>query len=325
MKIFQIAMGRFEIYIVFFAFCFSFLPEFSSPMLLATIFFTIASNNMIGLTACIYFDAILCLVIHADFYELCAYILLTLFGSVLTSYLQKKQYRKFVYLIIIALSISIPSIFQFLAAFTFDKQLAGYGFITGIVTSFLVFLFFDKISIYTTNQKKRSLEEILDIDYPLALEYKEYSNKEYTHARKVSDLCGMCADIIGIDEKIAKAAGFYYKIGKLVKKKDFVKDSINIAQKHLFPTEVTMVLAEYNGELCFPTTKISAMVHLVDALVTKFEIIGKDTLESSWNHDVVIYQVFNEISASGIYDESGLTMNQFLKIREFFVKGNDLL
>ena len=57
----------------------------------------------------------------------------------------------------------------------------------------------------------------------------------------------------------------------------------------------------------------------------KFEILDKDTLNSTWNHDVVVYQLFNEISSSGIYDESGLTMNQYIKIRDFFVKGNKII
>ena len=34
---------------------------------------------------------------------------------------------------------------------------------------------------------------------------------------------------------------------------------------------------------------------------------------------MVIYQTLNEYSASGIYDQSGLGMNMFLKIREYLV------
>ena len=40
---------------------------------------------------------------------------------------------------------------------------------------------------------------------------------------------------------------------------------------------------------------------------------------------MVIYQTLNDESSSGIYDSSGLTMNQFLKIREFLAKEEELL
>ena len=97
-----------------------------------------------------------------------------------------------------------------------------------------------------------------------------------------------------------------------------------LAQADCFPPEVVSILAEYNGELRLPSTIESALVHIVDTLVTKFEILDKNTVSSTWNYEVVIYQAMNEKSSTGLYDESGLTMNQFLKIRDFFVKGEKL-
>ena len=55
-------------------------------------------------------------------------------------------------------------------------------------------------------------------------------------------------------------------------------------------------------------------------IVTKFDLLDKDTFSSGWNREIVIYQTMNEKSAEGLYDESGLSMNQFLTIREMLVK-----
>lgn len=312
------------IYCVLF-FLFTFLPEFTCPVFLMAVLFTVISNYIVSLTVCIYLEAIICLTVHADFYEFCAYLFLTLFGCILTFYLKKSNYRKFVYFIIIALSISIPLIFHFLASFTFSKEILIYGLCIGIITDLVFFLFFDKIDYYSKNQKSRNIDEILKDTYPLILDLKAASEKEFSHAKKVSDLCGACAPIIGVDEKAARAAGLYYRIGKLEQSQNVASCSTQIAQIHLFPNEITSVLHEYNAELQNPSSKLSAMVHLINALVTKFEILDKDTLNSTWNHDVVVYQLFNEISSSGIYDESGLTMNQYIKIRDFFVKGNKII
>ena len=60
---------------------------------------------------------------------------------------------------------------------------------------------------------------------------------------------------------------------------------------------------------------------MVDAVTAKFEFLDKDTLSNTWNHSILVYQTLDEISSKGIYDQSGLSMNQYMKIREYLVKG----
>ena len=48
----------------------------------------------------------------------------------------------------------------------------------------------------------------------------------------------------------------------------------------------------------------------------RFSVNDKDSMKSTWNQNMVIYQTINELSQKGFYDNSGLTMNQFLVIRE---------
>ena len=60
-------------------------------------------------------------------------------------------------------------------------------------------------------------------------------------------------------------------------------------------------------------------------LLKKLEVLDEDTVGSNWNQDMVIYQTLNEYSAAGLYDRSGLSMNMFLKIREYLVNEEALL
>ena len=53
--------------------------------------------------------------------------------------------------------------------------------------------------------------------------------------------------------------------------------------------------------------------------------LGKNTLAHIIAAEMVIYQTLNEFSAQGLYDQSGLSMNMFLKIREYLVKEEALL
>ena len=72
------------------------------------------------------------------------------------------------------------------------------------------------------------------------------------------------------------------------------------------------------------STPESALVHMVDAIVKKLEVMHKDVGNSQWNRDMLIYQTLNEFSSTGLYDQSGMSMNQFLKAREFLAKEESL-
>ena len=97
------------------------------------------------------------------------------------------------------------------------------------------------------------------------------------------------------------------------------------AQRACFPEKVIRIIGEYNGEEALPSTIESAIVHMVDGLLKKLEVLDEDTVGSNWNQDMVIYQTLNEYSAAGLYDRSGLSMNMFLKIREYLVNEEALL
>ena len=91
-----------------------------------------------------------------------------------------------------------------------------------------------------------------------------------------------------------------------------------------FPEKVIQIIAEYYGEEEKPSSPESALVHIVDALVIKLEKMKEGVGLSQWNKEMIIYQTLNEFSSSGIYDVSGLGMNQFLKIREYLTKEESL-
>ena len=95
---------------------------------------------------------------------------------------------------------------------------------------------------------------------------------------------------------------------------------MRIAQDNCFSQRLVAILEEYNGQKRLPGSVESAIVQIAYMIVTKFDLLDKDTFSSTWNRDIVIYQSMNEKSAEGLYDCSGLSMNQFLTIRELLVK-----
>lgn len=302
---------------------FVFLPAYMAPVMIPALFLTAAGNERIGMVAVTYLNTLLCMVSNASYYEYASYTLLTVCGCMLSLLYARKKLRIYGCVILLALSIVIPCMFYYISCYEMNYWLYLFALANGIVTVLLMLFCFDKLYHYAKEDKKRSLSEIIAEDFPLVQEVKRYSEIDYAHAVKVSRVARACARHVGANEMVAAAAGFYYRIGKL-EGEPFVENGVSLAEINCFPQEVIDILQEYNGEQKAISTLESAIVHMVDLLVTKFELLDQDTLRSEWNHDIVIYQTLNEKSSEGIYDASGMGMNQFLNIRTYLAKGVDL-
>lgn len=301
-------------------FVFPFLPAYCAPVILPAIFLAGASTAAIGMAGSIYLDILLCMVSERSYFELAAYLILSVCGCLLASWLEEKQYRFYLSCVILGLNTAIPSAFYFFGMYEHNLYLLIYSAFCGVISCLAVLLFFPKVWRRGQNELVYTLREIIEPDFPLVEEIRNFSELDYMHARNVSKTAYQCALLIGADADTAAAAGFYYRLGKL-EGEPFVQNGVRRAQDKLFPQGVIEILGEYNGEEVLPQTRESAIVHMVDAVVTKFELLDRDTVLNSWNHDIVIYQTLDEKSSSGIYDQSGLSMNQYLKIREYLVKG----
>ena len=127
---------------------------------------------------------------------------------------------------------------------------------------------------------------------------------------------GAVVRVVGL---VGLAGGFYYRMGRWIGE-PYIKNAVNKAESLCFPAELISILAEYYGEEQLPSSPESALVHMVDAVVIRLEAMEQNVGQSVWNRDIVIYQTVNDFSSSEIYDHSGMSMNQFLKIREFLAK-----
>ncbi len=305
-------------------FIFTFFPAYLAPVLIPAVWITAVSNPAVGAVVSVYLNLFLCMMSECSYYELAYYILFSLVGVLAASWLEKKKNRVSLSFILFATSLVFPELFYYLATFQRNPTLMKGGAVCGAAAVLFSMMFFQKINGQAKAEDEHNLKEIIEPSYPLAKELKAYSQVDYLHAQNVSKTAYQCALLIQADADVAAAAGFYYRLGK-IEGEPFVANGVARAQANCLPESVVQILAEYNGEERLPSTKESAIVHMVDAVIAKFELLDKDTLSSAWNHNIVIYQTLDEKSSSGIYDESGLSMNQYLKIREYLVKGVTLL
>ena len=296
-----------------------FLPEFTFPAAAAALFLGIVSAPEISIGFCLYLCVIFCMASGANFYELASEVILTLIGAQMSKTMHEKKLRLWGFLILTASSVCIPSLFYYLA---YEESKTTLFMITGgfILAALILFsLRADRLYDKKDHEEWDACEMIIREEYPLVTDVKNYSKAEYVHAIKVATIAKKCAAEIGCNEMTATAAGFYYRLGVL-EGEPIIENGVRLASQNCFPPAVIQILSEYNGEERLPSSKESAIVHMVDTCIKRIEFLSSQNLSSSWNQDMVIYQTLNELSSTGIYDESGVSMNQFLKIRELLVR-----
>lgn len=293
-----------------------FLPEYFFPISLLTIVLSCVFDAGLSIGFGVYFLVVLNILNPISGRAFLAYLLVCVITAFLAGYLKEYRFKNKV-LIGIVLTFSIM-LTEMLFVY-FDEYLLPENLLIGIIINsvisgiFLIFVYNVLYGFYSKD-RHRSYDTIIDENYPLLTEIKRLSNLEYIHAIKVANLAGECAELIGADKLLAMAGGLYYHGANaypMLDDRAFNK----ILNNRCFPPEVIILISEKGIEGRNPTFKESAIVHMCDNIISKFEAI-KGALDGSWNTNMMVYQTLNDYSSGGIYDKSKLSMNEFLKIRD---------
>ena len=305
---------------------FSYVPSFFAPMILIPFFLYSVLDGTLAISMGMYLTCIMCITCDYGIYIFFSYFLLIIFGSMVADAM-KASFGRYPWVLGILTACGyalLTLVFFYLAFLSMPLSTAP---MVGAV-SFGVFLFVSlgyRFLLRIDYREERSVyESLLDEEFPLLQDIRRFSYKEYEHACKVSNLAGICAREIGANQAVAMAGGLYYRLGKVIGEPE-VENGVKAAYNHCLPPAVITILEEFGALERLPSTKESAIVHMVDSLVTKIEVLGETTMANEWNQDMVIYQTLNEYSSRGVYDNSGISINQFLKIRERLVQEGDLL
>lgn len=300
---------------------FMFVPKFMAPFIIIPVIMSGVCDTAGAMIFSVYLVSMFALVKETSVYNIVSMLLLAVIGSLLSVYLKAKAgiEKIFAIIIIFTVQILIPIIGYYLDELEMKRNFIVYAFvlaiISAIISSFVPLLF----DVSIKKMDENVYEDLIVDNFPLVEDIRRYSFYEFAHARRVMRLSRICAQVVNANVGAAGCAGMYYRLGKILGEPE-IDNAIKACNNHCFPTAVTDILYEYNGILKKPSTPESAIVQMVDAVVTKIELLDSDSMSSSWNQNMVIYQTINELSENGMYDECGLSMNNFLKVREALTK-----
>ncbi len=306
----------------------SFLPTFYFP---AGILVFIMAGVMETASA-VAMAVIMCLILYVSAGDpagvFLTYSVLCVYAGMISDFMKKSEMKRRIasFFLMFPVLILIPAVFYYdtySEIGVLEAEVFGGG---ALLTSLFAVILFPLLHHWISREKKALYDTILDEEHPLLVELKEFSMKEYAHALKVCQLSRLCAIEIGADADLAAAGGLFYRVGKIYGEPE-IENALASAYKYRFPRELMVLMGEYGAVRCKPSSPESAIVHMVDALVLKIEALEENgnAMESDWNQDMVIYQTMNDLSQKGIYDESGVTMNQFLEIRKCLVREGKLI
>lgn len=297
----------------------SFMPEFFRPVMIFPIIMTAYSNDILGLCSGIFFNILLAFTTGGSFNELLTYTMLVLVGGMLSKLLKQVEYRFFVAIIYLFSSILFPNIFYYFANETIEFSNLIIGSVNGIVIALYVIAMYPNIREKTYREKHYYYGDILADEFVQVRDLRKFLPNEYYHARKVSEIAYKYALQLDLNTDLAAAAGFYYHLGKWEGDPP-IENAVRKATELCFPEELIQILKEYNGTDDLPSTPESALVHIIDALLVKLELTSTTNRTSQFDREILIHQTLNDFSSAGLYDKSGLSINAFIKIREWLLK-----
>ncbi len=297
----------------------TFFPEFYRPVMVVPVFICAASSMTLAVSTGIFFDVLLALAAGGSFYELACYGMMTVIAAVLADALKIKKYGKVPAILMAVLNFSMPGLFYYMSYKEVSDRMILFGIINSILTAVSACIFFPRIWHSAKNEIEDQLLDIVSEDYSEVKALRDFSMGEYHRAKKMGDIAYRCAKQVGFRPNLCLAGGFYYRMG-LWLGEPYVKRAVDKASAQCFPAPLVDIISEYQAQENLPSSPESALIHMVDALMIKIEALEQKMGGSQWNMDMLIYQTLNEYSANGIYDQSGMSMNQFLKVREFLAK-----
>ncbi|MCR4566651.1 MAG: hypothetical protein K5769_01260 [Pseudobutyrivibrio sp.] len=298
-----------------------FSPDFFAPFIVLPIMAATVLEDTGANALSLYFVVLVSICYDYNVYMILGYVTMIVFGNMMSQLIKSKEMiqRLFSLIIIFSTTTLVSIIFYYFNYLELPLVVFAYGLFNGLIACAISVVFVPVLGRYVEVSQTESYEEFLSPAFDLYQEIRNFSFIEFTHANRVSNLARKCAEAINCNVGLAACSGFYYRLGKIVGE-PMIDNALKLANDYCFPNDVIQILAEYGGVVYLPSTKESAIVHMVDAVTTKVELFDSDSMSSNWNQNMVIYQTINELSQKGFYDNSGLTMNQFLIIREILAK-----
>ena len=185
----------------------------------------------------------------------------------------------------------------------------------------LVFLFFglQLLERHIKFPYRKQYEILNNPKGELLSQLKEMDAKAYDKAMHTGYLSKRVASLIGLDEQLAQAGGYYHPIGRM-KGGNPLKENIRIGKEHKFPPPLIELLASYSESNIPPHSKVGVILIVAEAIVSSVLFLLEKEQDQDVNYKKVVRTVFRKMMDHHMFDEAEITTKELHNMQELFLK-----
>ncbi len=186
-----------------------------------------------------------------------------------------------------------------------------------VLTCILLLVILKIFSYFVIYKYRERYMEINDPECPLLVQLKDKSREEYYKAVHTAYLSDKIAKKLGFDDKVAKAGGYYHRIGCL-KGENSWESVLEIGQEYRFPPEVLAVLREYLENASKIIHKETAVIYFAEAVVNSILLLIAKDSDAKLDYDQIIDTVFKKKQENSRFQECCLTVGELNQMKKIF-------
>ncbi|MDE7297302.1 MAG: hypothetical protein K2N94_00550, partial [Lachnospiraceae bacterium] len=174
---------------------------------------------------------------------------------------------------------------------------------------------------------REALRELVGGEAGLLRRLRETMPEQFAHTGRIAEVSARAAAHIGADELFCEAVAWYREIGKLEDQSDFSASGERLMHEADMPEELISSVRMAGMKNAAAKNRETAIVVLTANVITELEAAkpgkAKDGKAKSGKTDIsrnrMVDNIFLVRLIKGTLDESGLTVRDYSRLRQFFL------
>ena len=175
-----------------------------------------------------------------------------------------------------------------------------------IICTILILIILKILSFTFVYKKDDKFMEILDPEFELLANLKNYSKDEYDHSIYTAVLCSKLALKMEIEEPVAKALGLYHRIG-LLRGENSWENAEGLLKEFDFPEDIVSYLGEYYNKDSGVKSRYAAVLIIAETMISSVSYLFSKDKNTNINFEKLVDTVVDKKRESGVFDNSKLT------------------
>lgn len=172
---------------------------------------------------------------------------------------------------------------------------------------------------FVMNRERDRYADINDPEHPLLLELMANSKDEYYHAVHTAYLCEKVARRLNLDDALAKACGYYHKIG-IIRGENSWERVRDILQANNFPKEVMEILQEYLDEREKIVSKETVVLFFCDTVASSISYLFSKDSTIELNYYQIISAILDKKMESKLIISSDISFREVEEIKNILAE-----